>query len=165
MRWHERTDGLITAPPPAMRAKSHLKATRPRPLSHHWELPVAAHNACNLKRRLNPNDGHSSCLPQLAGVWLAGGRPHLLYPKQHGEVYLFLLGPTAFHQQRTVSAGLSWQVGCGKQAWSVSDYCAVWAGRREARTVYVSTHTSTWTHGSALPSPNFPPRKPSSASF
>ena len=51
------------------------------------EYRGAAHNACNLKLRLNPK---TTSIPE-------GGGQGELYPQQHGEVHLFLPRTTALY--------------------------------------------------------------------
>ena len=99
----------------------------------------AAHNAWNLKLRLNPKTttipvvfhnlrGYDSHLLMQA---IEGGGRDKLYPQQHGEVYLLLPRATALHWQRPIPASLPRQAGCGKPARGFPDNSPTRAQQRK----------------------------------
>ena len=133
------------------------------------------HNACNLKLWLNPK---TTAIPVIFHN-LRGYDSHLLLQaisKMEGRI----VSPTT---RRSISLS-PWANCDSSKAYSfcrprliswlrqtslkrVGSRRGTSRPKRGANCLYAraSTHTSTWTHASALPSPNLPPRKPSSASF
>ena len=150
-----------------MCVKKHLRVTLSGTtvtLPENTEVPLITRATWNC----NWDHNHTYCLPQSAGLWLSppdashlrGRRKGGLHPKQHGEKYLFLLGPTAIHRQRPVLAGLPWQAGGGKQAGGPSKYRSGTSPAVKGESFCCAkacTHTSKWTPGSTMPSPNCPP--------
>ena len=118
---------------------------------------------------------HTCCLPQSAGLWLSPlDASHLqgrgkgdLHPKQHGEVYLCLLGPTGFIEiAQFLLASLDKLVAANKpEAFEITGRYEPNSDRRELllrKGVYPYEYMDSWEH---FDEPKLPPRKPSSASL
>ena len=174
--WHERTGGLITAPPPVMCVKSHLRPT----LSATTVISLGSSGAppttpvisnCSWTPRQWPFQLSSTtcrgmtriCWCRLSQRWKAA---FLVSPTTQRSISLSPLAncdsstaqflPTSLDKLVAANKPEAFQITGGKSRSKRGANCLC------AR---ASTHTSTWNPGSALPSPNFPPRKPSSASF